>query len=42
VDKLVTDVDKVLSDDLGRLNAELDKLKIPRVVVRAAQTSSNR
>ena len=40
-DKLVTDVDKVLSDDLGRLNAELDRLKIPRVVVRPAQTSSN-
>jgi photosystem II stability/assembly factor-like uncharacterized protein len=42
VDKLVTDVDKVLSDDLGRLNAELDRRKIPRVVVRAAQTSSSR
>ena len=41
VDKLVTDADKFLSDDLGRLNAELDRLKIPRVVVRAAQTSSN-
>jgi hypothetical protein len=40
VAKLVTDVDKVLSDDLGRLNVQLDKLKIPRVVVRAAQTSA--
>ena len=39
VDKLVTDVDKVLSDDLVRLNAELDRLKIPRIA--AARTSSN-
>jgi photosystem II stability/assembly factor-like uncharacterized protein len=33
VDKLVTDVDKILREDVGRLNAELDRLKIPRVNV---------
>jgi photosystem II stability/assembly factor-like uncharacterized protein len=41
VDKLVTDVDKVLSDDLIRLNGELDRLKIPRIIVPAARASSS-
>jgi hypothetical protein len=41
VAKLVTDADIVLSDDLERLNTELDRLKLPRIVVPAAGTSSS-
>jgi hypothetical protein len=38
MDKLVTDVDNILSDDLERLNAELDSLRIPRITVSASSS----
>jgi hypothetical protein len=41
VQKLQADTARILSDDLGRLNIELRKLKLRPIVVPAPKTSSN-